>query len=36
MSQPEPSSLSAGSIIGYAIGAVGLLVALFVLLFMRH
>jgi len=35
-SQPQPSSLSAGSIIGYAIGALGLLVALFVLLFMRH
>jgi serine/threonine protein kinase len=35
-SQPQPSSLSVGSIIGYAIGALGLLVALFVLLFMRH
>jgi hypothetical protein len=33
---PPPSTLSAGSIIGYAVGAVGLLVALFVLLFMRH
>jgi hypothetical protein len=28
--------LSVGSIIGYAIGALGLLVALFVLLFMRR
>jgi serine/threonine-protein kinase len=36
-SQPQPSSsLSVGSMIGYAIGALGLLVALFVLLFMRH
>ena len=36
-SQPQPSSsLSVGSIIGYAVGALGLLVALFVLLFMRH
>jgi eukaryotic-like serine/threonine-protein kinase len=35
-SQPQPSSLSIGSIVGYAIGALGLLVALFVLLFMRN
>jgi serine/threonine-protein kinase len=36
VSQPQPSGLSVGSIIGYAIGALGLLVALFVLLFMRR
>ena len=36
VSQPQPSSLSAGSIIGYAIGVMGFLVAVFVLLFMRH
>jgi len=36
VSQPQSSRLSVGSIIGYAIGALGLLVALFVLLFMRH
>jgi eukaryotic-like serine/threonine-protein kinase len=35
-SHPRPSSLSVGSIVGYAIGVVGLLVAAFVLLFMRH
>jgi eukaryotic-like serine/threonine-protein kinase len=35
-SQPQPPRLSVGSIIGYAIGALGLLVALFVLLFMRR
>jgi len=35
-SQPQPFRLSVGSIIGYAIGALGLLVALFVLLFMRR
>jgi eukaryotic-like serine/threonine-protein kinase len=36
VSQPQPSSLSVGSIVGYAIGVLGLLVAAFVLLFMRH
>jgi serine/threonine protein kinase len=36
ISQPQPRGLSVGSIIGYAVGALGLLVALFVLLFMRH
>jgi len=36
LSQPQPGGLSAGSIIGYAIGVMGLLVALFVLLFMRN
>jgi eukaryotic-like serine/threonine-protein kinase len=36
LSQPQPGGLSVGSIIGYAIGAMGLLVALFVLLFMRN
>jgi serine/threonine protein kinase len=35
-SQRRSSSLSVGSIVGYAIGVVGLLVAAFVLLFMRH
>jgi serine/threonine-protein kinase len=35
-SQAQPQGLSAGSIVGYAIGVVGLLVAAFVLLFMRH
>ncbi len=34
--QPQATTLSVGSIIGYAIGVLGLLVALFVLLFMRH
>jgi len=33
---PGGSSLSAGSILGYSIGALGLLVAIFVLLFMRR
>ena len=36
VSQPQPSGLSVGSILGYAVGALGLLIALFVLLFMRH
>ncbi|HEY6081648.1 MAG TPA: serine/threonine-protein kinase [Polyangiaceae bacterium] len=36
VSQPKPSSLSVGSIVGYAVGVTGLLVALFVLLFMRN
>jgi serine/threonine-protein kinase len=36
VSRPQPSSLSVGSMVGYAIGVVGLLVAAFVLLFMRH
>jgi hypothetical protein len=36
ISHPPPQGLSAGSIVGYAIGVVGLLVAAFVLLFMRH
>ena len=36
VSQPQPNTLSVGSMIGYAVGALGLLVALFVLLFMRH
>jgi serine/threonine protein kinase len=35
-SRPPPARLSMASIIGYSIGALGLLVALFVLLFMRH
>jgi eukaryotic-like serine/threonine-protein kinase len=35
-SQPPPERLSVASIVGYSIGALGLLVALFVLLFMRH
>jgi len=33
---PQAAGLGLGSIVGYAIGALGLLVALFVLLFMRH
>ncbi|HKY40207.1 MAG TPA: serine/threonine-protein kinase [Polyangiaceae bacterium] len=36
VSEPLPSSMSAASIVGYAIGVMGLLVAAFVLLFMRH
>jgi serine/threonine-protein kinase len=36
VSQPQPNTLSVGSMVGYAVGALGLLVALFVLLFMRH
>ena len=36
VSQLPPQGLSAGSIVGYAIGVVGLLVAAFVLLFLRH
>jgi len=35
-SRPAPPRLSVASIVGYSIGALGLLVALFVLLFMRH
>jgi serine/threonine-protein kinase len=35
-SQPPRPRLSVASIVGYSIGALGLLVALFVLLFMRH
>ena len=35
-SAPPPQGLSPGSIVGYAIGVLGLLVAAFVLLFMRH
>jgi hypothetical protein len=34
--QRPAAGLGLGSIVGYAIGALGLLVALFVLLFMRH
>jgi serine/threonine-protein kinase len=36
VSQPQPSGLSVGSMIGYGVGALGLLIALFVLLFMRR
>jgi serine/threonine-protein kinase len=36
VSPPQPSGLSVGSMIGYGVGALGLLIALFVLLFMRR